>query len=455
MRQTLLSSWYGPNRRREAALSRPWPEVCVRTAALILVVILPLIVTPWGRDAYSSPKVHVLYGLTGVMVIAWAIALGIGRSPQWVMTLPELPVWAFLLAVLISSGVSSNARLTFFGAPERYEGLFAIGCYIVLFFVGAQFFGTARGMRSLVVAICSAGVLATGYGLLQLGLPPAFAGEAFIRDWYGALGVPRISSTLGSPIVFGGYLSLLIPLWIVLATDPDRRIRLVGLLGAAGGYAALAATFTRAAWSGAAVGTILLALTAGRELARSARPVLVAAVIGVVAGAGVLALTATPQRVVDRVASAAVVQTGSTAQRLYIWSRTLDLIAARPSLGWGIETLREVFPYDRVQLVRYFGVRPVIIDKAHNDLLQVAVSVGIPGAISYLAVWITVLLAALRLWQQRTRGPRLLAAGALAGVCAYLVQVQFSFSVVALAPIVWVLAGSAAGWEARSQEGGT
>lgn len=441
------------NPRREAAIARPWPELCVRTAALILVVVLPLIVTPWGRDAYSSPKVHVLYGLTGVMLIAWVISHAIGRSPRWILTLPELPVWAFLLAVLISSGVSANARLTFFGAPERYEGLLAIGCYIVLFFAGAQFFGSARGLRALVVAACSAGVVATGYGLLQLGLPPAFAGEAFIRDWYGGLGVLRIPSTLGSPIVFGGYLCLLIPLWIVLACDPNRWMRVVGLLGAAGGYVALAAAFTRAAWFGAAVGTVLLALTAGRELARSARAVLVAAVIGIIVGAGVLALTATPQRVVDRVASAGVVHTGSTAQRLYIWSRTIELIAARPSLGWGIETLREVFPYNRAELVRYFGVRPVIIDKAHNDLLQVAVSVGLPGAISYLAVWIAVMLAALRLWRRASGDARLFAAGWLAGVGAYLVQVQFSFSAVALAPLIWLFAGSACGWEARGDDG--
>jgi len=98
-----------------------------------------------------------------------------------------------------------------------------------------------------------------------------------------------------------------------------------------------------------------------------------------------------------------------------------------------------------------FSPRPTIIDKAHNDLLQVAVSIGIPGALAYAAVWGSVVWSAVRMWRRATDAPRVLAAGWLAAITAYIVQVQFSFSVVALAPIVWLLAGSAAGWEAETR----
>ena len=111
-----------------------------------------------------------------------------------------------------------------------------------------------------------------------------------------------------------------------------------------------------------------------------------------------------------------------------------------------------IFPYDRASLVRVFGLRPTIIDKAHNDLLQMAVSIGIPGALAYAAVWGMVVWSAVRMWRRAAGSAGVLAAGWLAALTAYLVQVQFSFSVVALAPIVWLLAGSAAGWEAESRE---
>lgn len=139
---------------------------------------------------------------------------------------------------------------------------------------------------------------------------------------------------------------------------------------------------------------------------------------------------------------------GSLAQRLYIWDRTITLVRAKPWLGWGLETLGEVFPYDRPALVKLFGVRPVIMDKAHNDVLQMAVSVGVPGALAYIAFWAGVVIAAVRLARRESGSARILAAGWLAAIAAYLIQVQFSFSAVALAPIVWVFAGSAAGWEA-------
>lgn len=440
--------------RRVSATVDALPDLWVRAAARIVMVALPLVITPWGRDAYSGPKVLVLYALTAAAQAGWLLSWLSRRQPRWIMTMPEIAVWAFFLASLLSSAASINPRLTFFGAPERYEGLLAIGSYLALYLIGAHFFGSAAGFRELAAAAGGAGIVVVAYGLLQLALPALFPGEAFIREWYGTLGVLRISSTLGSPIVFGGYLCLLIPLWIVLAYRESRWTRVIWLIGATAGYAALAATFTRAAWLGAAVGTVLLGLVAGRHLVRAARAVVAAAAIGIIAGAIVLTVTATPVRVSDRVTSTAVLATGSTAQRYYIWTKTLELVAARPWLGWGIETLREAFPYDRAELVRHFGLRPVIIDKAHNDLLQMAVSVGVPGAISYLAVWVAVVLAAVRVLRRETGERRLLAAGWLAAVVAYLVQVQFSLSTVALAPMVWLLAGSAAGWEAHRENTG-
>jgi putative inorganic carbon (HCO3(-)) transporter len=149
----------------------------------------------------------------------------------------------------------------------------------------------------------------------------------------------------------------------------------------------------------------------------------------------------------ERAASTLTLQTGSASQRVYIWEQTLGLIRQRPLLGWGLETLREVFPYDRAALERYFGRRPVIIDKAHNDVLQVAVSVGLPGAAVYVAVWILVLLAAYRLWRRTEGASRVIAAGLVAAFTGYLFQAQFSFSTVGLAPLAWLLAGAAAGWE--------
>jgi len=142
---------------------------------------------------------------------------------------------------------------------------------------------------------------------------------------------------------------------------------------------------------------------------------------------------------------------GSVASRLFIWDRTVSLIRARPVLGWGLETLREVFPYDREVLVRYFGPRPVIVDRAHNDMLQMAVSIGIPGAIAYLAFWLLNVAAAVMVMSRAPASGRILALGLVAGLIGYLVQAQAAFSSVAVTPLVWLLAGAACGWEVAAK----
>src|SRR5258708_39482925 len=95
---------------------------------------------------------------------------------------------------------------------------------------------------------------------------PVFRGEAFIRDWYGGLGMPRVPSTLGSPVVFGGYLSVMIPLLLALAVLTVHWNRVLWLAAACLSYVAAVFTLTRAAWLGVAIGTGLAGGRRGRQV---------------------------------------------------------------------------------------------------------------------------------------------------------------------------------------------
>ncbi|HET6946807.1 MAG TPA: O-antigen ligase family protein [bacterium] len=425
----------------------------VRTAGVALVVALPLVVLPWGIDAYSSIKGTLMYALTVTVLLGWAGAYVTIRQPKWKPTGPEMALWAYLLALLASSATSVSPLRTFLGGPLRHEGLLAVGCYVALYFAGVHFFGSSRGTRSLLLSAAIAALFTIGYALLQPFVPPLFAGEAFTREQYGGLGALRVLSTVGGPVVFGGYLAFMLPLLAALASSSLGRRRLPWLLGAGGAVVVLVLTLTRAAWLAALVGVGLFMAGAGE--ARRDRQVTAVLLGAVVLGAVVL-LTAvtTPALLTTRVASAVDTRSGSLAQHIYLWERTLGLVRARPVLGWGLETLREVFPYNREELVRYFGRTPVIIDRAHNDVLQMAVSIGIPGAAAYVTFWILVLTASARLAARMTGGDRIASAGGLAAVAAYLVQVQFSFSTVNVTPIVWLLAGALSGWSTQARAAG-
>lgn len=419
----------------------------VRTAALVSVGAVPLVVAPWAHDAFSQPKVLVVYALAGVMVVGW-IAAYISGYRRWRTTVPETAVWLFLLALLVSSWVSVNARLTFFGPPGRHEGLLTLVAYLIFYFVGVHFLGSARGVLTVFRVGAVVGAIAIGYGIIQVFLPPLFAAEAAIKTSYASLGYPRSSSTLGSPVDFGAYLALMTPVLLTTAISARGSSRVLWSIAAGLGYVATLMTFTRGVWLAVAVSTGILAIAIGREIFqrywKTFGTVLAVMVIGLV----LTVMIATPRQVVDRISSTFVVRSGSVGERMYIWDRTIDLIRARPLLGWGLATLVDIFPYDHQELVKVFGFKTVIIDEAHNDLLQIAVSIGIPGALTYVSFWILVIVVALRTLR-RTIGPgHVLAAGWLAALVAYLVQAQFSFSTVSVTPIVWLMAGAMGGWEA-------
>src|SRR5207244_12354527 len=138
-----------------------------RGAATVLVVAVPIVVTPWGSDGYNQVNALTTAVLVVLALTGWIGARLATGKPAWKFTAAELPLWAFLLAVLLSSATSVNPRLSFFGAPGRYEGLFAYCAYVALFLVGAHSFGSHQGFRTLTQAAGITAVLTSAYGLVQ------------------------------------------------------------------------------------------------------------------------------------------------------------------------------------------------------------------------------------------------------------------------------------------------
>jgi O-antigen ligase len=420
----------------------------VRTVAITLVVAVPLVVTPWGEAAYSYIKSQLTIALALTGLLGWVVVYATTRQPKWVATLPELALWAFVLAGVLSTVTSVDPSVSIFGALGRHEGLLTTCAYAAWYFIGTHFFGTHRRYQSLALAAAIAAAIAIGYGILQVFTPPLFEGEAFVREWYGRLGVPRVGSTLGGPLVFGGYLAFILPMLCTLAAVTQSRVRIVWLAAAFLAVIDVALTLTRASWLALLVG-VGTYIIAAREMTWRTRRVVIGnvAVAAVAAALILMTVVSTPSQVRSRVTTSVDTSAGSVAQHIYIWKHVAQLIRMRPLLGWGLETLGGVFPYDRESLVRLFGIRPVTVDRAHNDVLQIAVSVGIPGAMAYLGFWVLVVVAGVRVWKRETGPARLFAAAWLAGLVAYLLQAQFSFSTVAITPLVWLMAGAICAWE--------
>src|SRR3989442_15838406 len=104
-----------PSRLRRATDAGEMFTRVSRAAGIILVVAVPIVVTPWGPDGYNHVKALTTGVLAGFAIIGWTGArLATGR-PSWRITAPELPPWGFLPAALPSPGTSVNPPPPLFG----------------------------------------------------------------------------------------------------------------------------------------------------------------------------------------------------------------------------------------------------------------------------------------------------------------------------------------------------
>jgi len=137
--------------------------------------------------------------------------------------------------------------------------------------------------------------------------------------------------------------------------------------------------------------------------------------------------------------------------RVLIWRETLDLIGERPLLGGGPDTLGR-----RLDLTFTNGsggnIRETRVDNAHNDYLNIAANIGVPGLLVYLAALISCAIG----WLRRYRDTAVLVCGA--AVLCYSIQIVFSFSLCITAPLFWIFWGlldSALAKKSRMTPGGT
>lgn len=414
---------------------------------VIIVGVVPLLLD-FSRleHTYYAPKARALYILTPVLAVA--VGVWIVRDRRW-DRFALAAIGVYVAAAAAATAFSVNPHWSLRGAIWRNEGLGAYLGYAAVFLASVVVGRAGRG-RMWAAAALLGGALAAGYGVAQyLGY------EWLVRDSQ-RLGWFQAFSTSGNPNFLGAYMVLLTPLAAAAALSARRTATLVCCLFAAGViYLAVLCTYSRSAWAALAASVLLFGALVAPQL-RTVRVGRLYALAGILAGitivflipGGPLAPRTESMTPFVRARSALELESTGIRQRTYLWTHTVMLVAKRPALGYGPETLALVFPQNwqdwNAEKQALFGEFPVTIDKAHNDTLDLAMSVGVLGV---LAFWSVLGLSLRRGWRTAcARGPQALLASALtAGIAAYWFDLQFQFSVVSVAPVFWSTLGILAG----------
>ncbi len=149
-----------------------------------------------------------------------------------------------------------------------------------------------------------------------------------------------------------------------------------------------------------------------------------------------------PDKLIERFGHMAATEEISADTRIQIWRDTLALVRAQPVLGCGLGAYESA-------LMRHKLAAPLYtVDFAHNDYLQLAAELGLPGALLVLALALYLLRSAWRAARySRWSEERWRALGALGGLSALALHslVDFNLYIPANAMALAWVAGIATG----------
>jgi tetratricopeptide (TPR) repeat protein/O-antigen ligase len=219
-------------------------------------------------------------------------------------------------------------------------------------------------------------------------------------------------------------------------------------------FISLLYTQSRGGFMGFATGAVLFSLIAGRKwlLANWKKFTVLGVLVLVISTMTMLNPEYSPlQRFAaevktEKVATAQGVDqklelSGAAGSRGETWKSAFGVIADRPFFGIGPEVLKMVFPRYETDLFRFREAFHVKQDRCHNETFDVSVTKGLIAFAIYLWLLGAVFWAGWKKIGQVSENERLLIAGLLGAILAYLIQNQFSFGVVAITTLFWVMWG--------------
>lgn len=417
---------------------------------LVALVAVPLFFNPLTNRSFEPDKIAVLRVVVLVMVGAWLVKISIGGRPtvddrpRRLPSLVLLPVTALLASAVLSSNLSIDPQLSWWGCYQRGQGTLTLLCLIAVFLLTASHLRRIDQWRRAVFVVLLTSVAVSLYALMQGAGTDPLGWSASVR---------RASSSLGNPIFLGGY--VLMAVFVAVRELGDAAVDLVRSSGAstprpgvlpagmirvgvllfavAIQIIALAGSGSRGPLLGLVTGLFVLCLISALQLqaaiandpdkpawtriaARWSWPAVVAVGLGAVAGlvaAGRSAVPIRPEPAAVRLTRAFDADSRSARVRINLWTAVLDMMRSSEPLkllpdvddprqpfrllvGYGPETLQlslnRFLPEELVEL----GKRGSVPDRAHNAALDQLATTGLVGSVSWL--W---LMASVLLWGTR------------------------------------------------------
>lgn len=349
----------------------------------------------------------------------------------------DIVALVFLLLIAISTFLSSDIKKSIFGETNRSEGLLTFITYLAIYFSAKKYFKYEKveTFLNIMFYVCTfIGILGIFQNYISnLRLIPLFSNG--------------ICATFGNSNFFGSFISIILPIAICFYIFNNSQKGFVLSLIM---FFNLLACGTRSGWVAFSIVGLLGIIYLTKQKRKDYwRRLLILSISFVCIFAFLLyrpQSTTKPhlaQKFEQLEKDIAIALDGklknSTAGsgRIEIWQMTLKLIAQKPLFGCGTDNLKlGLLTNCTSDCMHYFIDFGTVVDKAHNEYLQIAATIGIPAMIVYLLFLAMILLdKAKHIFSDKVYFVIIVT------ILSYLAQAFFNISTIGVSPLFWMILG--------------
>lgn len=402
---------------------------CDRAIAICLYLLIFFL--PFAKAGVE------IFAWTGIAV--WLLKRAFGyRPPSSGRFLPQTPLnqalAIFILANVLSTIFSLNPALSCRALTGKLLKFFAI------YFVVVETINSPRRVRNLLLVLIASATLMIADSAVQY-----IRGTDFLRGFTWS----RLRASFATANDFGGWLIMVVPVLFVSLFNKSSTnlvkgrwrwgvgLLVVLLLGC------LLLTYSRGAWLGLLVSSLLMGWYCFGRLTSRRKVILSLSFVGLIFVGSVLppvvkikidAINDWKFRSGDPLGKRfESMDTAAFRERWILWKQSLAIVEDFPVLGTGLNTYSRYTPHYKKtdDGARWY---------AHNSYLQMATETGIVGLLSFL--WF--LLSFFKWgWCFMKRQSDTFVVGLIAGIAAFLVQSFLDTNLYALQLVVlfWFMLG--------------
>ena len=363
---------------------------------LIAPAILPIVYVSGLVFPYISIKIFSLWTI-GILAFATFIFLALSGKPFFYRRLRSPVSWIplVLLAVqYVTSYFGMDFYHSFWGLFERGDGLLTstiITIFFYLILISADRQLLERLVKTIVVI---AGVVA-GIAVLQW-ITTIFGGSSsFLPPING-----RIGSTFGNAAFLAGYLGMAFFVSLIVMRDSVGHWLTISRTAIVLSVLAILFAATRGTILALIVVVFITAFYLAFMGVETTKQIARYGLIGLVIFAGIFIgfreqFAKVPFEPIQRMASISLTD-GTVSSRLFVWRNIGAEALQRPFIGYGAEHVARLFDkvYDPSKILEQW------FDRSHNAYLDYFAQYGAFGLVLYLALTVSFVLYAWRLYRR-------------------------------------------------------